>query len=106
VTLELYADLLRYTGPGDRSALAEKLAKARCDEDRLTVLRENAARLGAIIGTSRYWCAAWWADVVAPDYVTLAEAETELEAAVIVATRLADHRTTVPAPKNWTIGER
>jgi hypothetical protein len=104
VTPRLYTELLRHTAPRERAELAAQLASAASDEARLRVLREYAARLGGIIGTSRYWCAAWWADVVAPGYGTTARAETELEAAVVVTTRFAEHRTTINAPSRWTIG--
>lgn len=88
----LYTDLLRHTPPSDREDLAEKLRDAHSDVARLTVLRGYAAQLGAIIGTSRYWCDNWWADAIAPGYGTYAEADTELEAAAVVVTRLAEHR--------------
>ncbi len=98
----LYADLLRHIPAPNRAELRTRLGQAETDPARLAALRDYAAQLGAIVGTSRYWCAAWWADAVAPGYGTYAEADTELEAAIVVVTRLAEHRQhTARDPATW-----
>jgi hypothetical protein len=93
----LYADLLRHLPASDGVKLSIRLEQAETDAVRLTALRDYAGQLGAIIGTSRYWCDNWWADAVASGYGIYAEADTELEAAVLVMTRLAEHRNARPA---------
>jgi hypothetical protein len=94
---DVYTNLLRHIPAPDRAKLSMQLEQAETDAARLAALRDYAARLGAIIGTSRYWCDKWWADVVAIGYGTYAEADTELDAAVVVLTRLAEHRQHTPS---------
>ncbi len=93
---DVYAILFSHLPAPNRAELRKRLGQAETDAQQLAALRDYAARLGAIIGTSRYWCDKWWADVVAIGYGTYTEADTELEAAVVVLTRLAEHRQHTP----------
>jgi hypothetical protein len=83
--------------------LRERFEHATTDEERIAVIRRRAAELGAIIGTSRYWCDGWWADAIAPGFGTVAEAESELEAAVLVFARLVEHRISDRCPQDWKV---
>jgi hypothetical protein len=77
---------------------AEQLARAETDTQRLELLRAYAEPLHAIIGTSRFQCATWWADAIRPGYATLVYADTELTAAITALTRLlAHHQQTLPS---------
>src|SRR4051812_25859213 len=86
-----------------RADFRERLDHATTDEERIAVIRLCAAELGAIIGTSRYWCDRWWADAIAPGFGTVAEADSELEAAALVFARLVEHRISNGCPKDWKV---
>jgi hypothetical protein len=102
----LYADLLRHLPASDGVKLSIRLEQAETDAARLTALRDYAGQLGAIIGTSRYWCDNWWADAVAPGYGTIVHADTELKAAIAALTRLACHRQLQTIVGELQVGER